>query len=133
MVADGVTRAGAQSISQGTSLASMLFAATVVAAFSMSSMLLARLGFAYDTEGGGALQKVHPATFMGLLALLVGVYASGRPLTWLNHTAARFPGVTLFMFMWTLLVAFAVLVQHAPISTLLDNYLIAAITIATIR
>lgn len=113
----------------GSPLVSALLAATIVGAFSVSPMLLARFGVAYDTVGGNALQKIHPATFVGALALGAGVFAGGRPVAKLKRIIARLPGATLFFVLWILLIAFSVMVQHSPISTLLDNYLVALIAL----
>lgn len=105
-------------------LACGFYLAALICAFTVSSMLLAHFGVAYDTDGGGALQKIHPATDLALLAIALTCARRGLP-----DRLAGLPGLLMFAAMWTLLLVFSIVVQHAPVAVLLDNYALAAATL----
>ena len=91
--------------------------------FGMSAMTLSALGVAYDQSGGSFLQKFHPATYLACLALAVRFVASPNPFGWLVQQTERFPGATYFVTTWVVMIAFAWLVQQAPISPIIDSFL----------
>lgn len=91
--------------------------------FGVSAMTLSALGIAYDQAGGSFLQKFHPATYMGCLALASRFLGRSNPFAWIAEQVERFPGATYFVTTWIVMIVFAALVQQTPISPLIDSFL----------
>ena len=102
------------------------FAAAIVA-FVVSSMALQALGVAYEAPGGGALQKLHPATYLAVLAVILEAAARPRPLVYLAALPLRFPGAALFVVNLALIVAYAALFQKTPVAPLIDTFVVGTI------
>jgi hypothetical protein len=102
------------------------FAAAIVA-FAVSAMTLQALGVAYEAPGGGALQKLHPATYLAVLALFLEAASRPRPLAYLGALPLRFPGAALFVVNLALIVAYAALFQKTPVAPLIDSFIVGAI------
>ncbi len=96
-----------------------------ITAFVVSAMTLYRFGVMYDAPGGSFLLKLHPATYLFLLALLLDI--AGRPdaLPYIVDLPRRFPGVAFFVANWTLIVAYVALFQHTPVTPLIDSFFCA--------
>ncbi len=109
--------------------ASALLVISLVAVFSVSPMALGAMGVNYDSVGGAMWQKLHPATYTAALALAVHISGQRRPLAYIRALPARFPGATFFFVIWILLIAYAALVQHLPITALIETYLIAVVAL----
>ena len=105
------------------------FAAAIVV-FVVSTMALQALGVRYETPGGGMLQKLHPATYLAVLALVLEAASRPRPLAYLAALPLRFPGVAVFVANLALLVAYAALFQHMPVAPLIDTFFVGAIMLA---
>ena len=105
------------------------FAAAIVA-FIISSMTLYSLGVLYDAPGGSALGKLHPATYLAVLALLLEAASRPRPLAYLASLPLRFPGAALFVVNLTLIIAYASLFEHEPVTPLIDSFLVSTILLA---
>ncbi len=99
--------------------------AAVTASFVISSMALAALGVPYDAPGGNLLQKVHPATYLSLAALIAAIAARGDRLRYVADLPRRFPGAAFFAVNWVLIVVYAQTFQHAPAAPLIDSFLSA--------
>ena len=63
------------SVAQGAAVILTFLAA--ITAFVVSAMTLDEIGVLYDAPGGSFLAKLHPATYLSLIALIVDV--AGRP------------------------------------------------------
>lgn len=96
---------------------------TALLLFGVSAMTLSALGIAYDQAGGSFLQKFHPATYAACLALAVRFIARPNPFGWLARLVERFPGAAYFVTTWSVMIVFAALVQHAPVSPIIDSFL----------
>lgn len=96
-----------------------------VTAFVISSMTLTVFGVMYDAPGGSFLQKLHPATYLSLAALIVDAAARPDPLRYVANLPNRFPGAAFFVVNWILIVAYASLFQHAPATPLIDSFFCA--------
>lgn len=104
--------------------------AAAIAAFVVSAMALQALGLRYETPGGGMLQKLHPATYLAVLALILEAASRPRPLAYLAALPLRFPGAALFAANLALLVAYAAIFQRTPVAPLIDTYVVGAIMLA---
>ena len=105
------------------------FAAAIVA-FVISSMTLYSLGVLYDAPGGSALGKLHPATYLAVLALILEAASRARPLAYLGALPLRFPGAALFLVNLALIIVYASLFEHEPVTPLIDSFLVATILLA---
>lgn len=108
---------------------SALLVVSVMIVFSVSPMALGALGVNYDSVGGAFWQKLHPATFIAAVAFFLHVLGERRPWAYLKNLPARFPGAALFVAIWLLLIAYAVLVQHLPITALIETFLLAVVAL----
>ncbi|HXY59707.1 MAG TPA: VpsF family polysaccharide biosynthesis protein [Methylocystis sp.] len=101
------------------------FASAVVACFAVSPMALGFFGITYDSAGGAAWQKLHPATYLIALAITLGLLGRDNRVAYLRKVLAKLPGVAFFVAIWILLTVYAALVRHSPITSLLETFLIA--------
>ncbi len=101
----------------------------VVALFCLSSMALATIGINYDSPGGAMVQKLHPATYAAALAFGLEALAQGSPLAYVERKLAAFPGAAFFVIVWILLIFYAALVQHSPVTALVEPYFIAIVAL----
>jgi hypothetical protein len=113
----------------GDGLASGLLVAAVIADFGISSMALTYAGLGYDSPGGAAWQKFHPATYLAMLAFVAAILSQPRPIGYLQNCCIRFPGAAYFIMMWLLLTAYGVLVQKMPLTSLVEPYLLALVAL----
>jgi hypothetical protein len=104
--------------------------AAAIVAFVVSSMTLYSLGVLYDAPGGSALGKLHPATYLAVLALILEAASRPRPLAYLAALPLRFPGAGLFVVNLALIIAYAALFAHEPVTPLIDSFLVATIVLA---
>ena len=101
--------------------------AAAIVAFVVSPMTLQALGLAYEAPGGGALQKLHPATYLAILALILEAASRSRPLAYLGALPLRCPGAALFALNLALIVAYAALFQKTPVAPLIDSFTVGAV------
>jgi len=101
--------------------------AAAITAFAVSAMALQAFGVAYEAPGGGALQKLHPATYLAVLALILEAASRPRPLAYLGALPLRFPGAALFVVNLGLIVAYTALFQRTPVAPLIDTFIVGAI------
>lgn len=95
----------------------------------VSSMMLARFGLAYETTGGSPLEKFHPATYAAVFALLVLFVARMSPVALINDIMRHHHGVVALFLSWVVLVAHIMLAQSAPISAIVDTFLLPMILV----
>ncbi len=91
---------------------------------SLSAMALDAMGLHYERPGGSLLGKIHPATYVILLALLLHIAASPAPLRQLDKIIARQNGTFWFCLAGVVLLGQIVLVQHLPFSPVVDTFLL---------
>lgn len=113
----------------GGGLASSLLIAAVIADFVISAMALTYAGLGYDSPDGAAWHKFHPATYLAMLAFAAAVLFQPRPINYLRNCCIKFPGAAYFIVMWLLLTAYGVLVQKMPLTSLVEPYLLALVTL----
>lgn len=106
-------------------VADALLVAAILLSFVVSAMALSAAGAQYDVAGGPGWQKLHPATYLGGLAMTFRVVGQRRPLQYPQRLIREFPGAAFFGVMWVSLAVYTLLVQHAPLSGLIETYLLA--------
>lgn len=106
-------------------LATLTTILAVIVAFSVSSMALSALGVGYTAPGGNPLAKLHPSNWLFAFALLFNLLSAASPRAYLAELPRAFPGATFFSAMWVCLIAYAILVQHAPATPLIDTFFAA--------
>lgn len=116
---------GAGDASYGARATTILLSLSVMCVFLLSPMMLSLLGVAYDTVGGAAWQKIHPASYFATLALAANFLARRRLVPRLAGFVANYPGALLFAAMWAAMFVYAAAVQHTPVTALIDTFLVA--------
>ncbi|MBV1705168.1 MAG: VpsF family polysaccharide biosynthesis protein, partial [Hyphomicrobiales bacterium] len=101
--------------------------ATVAVSFAVSAMALTAMGFHYDAPGGGLAAKLHPATWLAVIALALRVALDPRPLRFLAELPRRFPGLALFVAGLAATVFYASRVQAQPMAPLIDSFFCGAV------
>ena len=97
--------------------------------FLISPMLLFNWGFSYEDVGGSVLEKVHPGTWLVLLALLMTAFGRGTPLTILDDFS-RPPALAMYLFAWLLLMFFTIVIKKGPFTPLIDTFALPAMLFA---
>ncbi len=93
-----------------------------ITAFVVSAMTLYGIGVPYDAPGGNFLEKLHPATYLSLVALILDAAARSDPLGAVADLPRRFPGATFFVANWAMIVAYVGLFRHTPATPLIDSF-----------
>jgi len=101
--------------------------------FTVSPMSLSLLGVEYDSADSPFWQKLHPSTFVALLAFAVDLLLRRHPLRWIASLPERFPGAAYFLCMWALLLAHGLLNQRTQVTTLFEPYALAIIALSMIE
>jgi hypothetical protein len=109
--------------------ATRIFTIAAILLFCVSPMALGVIGFNYDGAGGAMWQKLHPATYAAALAFALDIASKPAPMAFIKELPARFPGAALFFISWVLTIVYAVLVQHLPVTSLIETYFIALIAL----
>lgn len=113
---------GARSL--GQSLAGILTMVAVALAFLVSGLMLQAMGVAYDTAGGALWQKIHPATYAALAAVVCLALARFDVVSFVDDVARWHKGTLLFLSLWTLLFIHVVLFVHSSIAPIVDTFLL---------
>ncbi len=100
----------------------LLLLAVAVSLFAISHLLLGMAGFRYEVPGGSIVEKIHPATWLAILALAVAVLRSGHPLLWLDHVVRRHKGLLFFAFANAVLLWHLIMNQKMPFTGLVDTF-----------
>ncbi len=97
--------------------------------FLVSPMLLFNWGFSYEDVGGSVIEKVHPGTWLVLLALVLVAFGRGNPLTILDDFS-RPPALAMYLFAWALLMFFTIVIKKGPFTPLIDTFALPAMLFA---
>jgi hypothetical protein len=114
-------------------LAVLASGAAVVVLFTLSPIFLEAHGYAYETSGGSAITKVHPATIIAIMALALRFLASSRPLRTAWRVTTRDRCVVLYVVVCACLNVFAVVVAKVPFTPLIDTFLSPLIFLLLLR
>ena len=83
----------------------------VIALLSLSGGVLWVLGYNYDGLTGSALTKIHPATYLTVIAFAWRSVASGNPFLYVDHVSAQRPATALLVVLTTIIFVFVILQQ----------------------
>lgn len=97
--------------------------------FAVSPMLLAHWGVPYDTVGGSAPSKVHPATWAMSLGLLAASLRFSSPFAFVRRAGATFPGLIVFFLTWLFMLWAAIFVQKMPFTPMIDSFFLPLVTL----
>lgn len=95
--------------------------------FAVPPGVLDLLQLGYSTPTGPALGKVHPGTYLVVLAAIVAALRAGNPLRFFAAEARRFPGAAVLLAASVLLVVYLVKVQRAPFTPVIDTFVLPAL------
>lgn len=105
---------------------------TIATLFLLSGTTLEAVGIPYGVAGGNALLKIHPATYLSLITLLFWVGADGGLAPFIGRSWIETPGFLVFLMAIAILL-FQTAVQKAPISSVTDNFVLAACLFAALQ
>lgn len=108
-------------------LSGWLLTLVILVLFSVSGGLLWVLDYNYDGLLGAAYTKIHPVTYLTLLAFAVTVVLHRNPAAHLMRMMTANPGALLFIIASVLLGLFIVLDGRRGIATVFDTYLTATL------
>ncbi|OQW54205.1 MAG: hypothetical protein A4S14_01875 [Proteobacteria bacterium SG_bin9] len=105
-------------------LAAFIFAAlAITATLTISPSMLTHWKVQYATSGGTFLEKLHPATYLTCIALLLTLLRFGNPFEGLVATFARSKTTILYLICWVLLLVQTVMLQR-PFTGVVDTFLL---------
>lgn len=110
-----------------TRLFNGLLLAVVVLFLTVSPFLLDLLGWAYASPGGRFFEKIHPATWVLLLTLLLSASARGNPISELITAAHQQPAVMIYVAAVMMLIVQAIFVLRQPFTAYIDTFLAPAV------
>lgn len=110
----------------GRAMVTALLFLSIALIFLVSPMALFDLGFNYGDTGGSFVEKIHPGTWVAILALICMAIGRGNPLTMFDSIAAQ-KGMAIFFATWVLLFIYSAFVQKAPVTPLVDTFLLPII------
>ncbi|GAC1331523.1 MAG: hypothetical protein NVSMB26_10000 [Beijerinckiaceae bacterium] len=110
-----------------------LTAAALIMLCAISPLLLAVHGINYDSAGGSALDKIHPGTFVAVLALAARLCAAPHPWRTLQRLLSAEPGLLIYLAALSLLALYIVVVARSPVSPLVDTFLLALVLVLLLQ
>lgn len=111
----------------GGALFGTAISAVVLLLLTISGLALTELGWNYGTAGGSALEKMHPATLLAVVLLILSAATRGNPLTALIRTLEAHPGIIIYLIGILVLMAHAVFVAGLPFTVFIDTFVLPAI------
>lgn len=100
----------------------------------VSAAMLARFGIPYVTSAGPMPTKIHPATYLTVIAVLAWARADGGPGRLAGRVAVDHPGVVAFGFGTVLLLFQTIVVVKLPIAPIVDTFVLPLLLfVAVIR
>jgi hypothetical protein len=93
----------------------------------VSPLTLAIYGVDYDAAGGSALAKIHPGTYLAVMALAARLCAAPHPWRTLQRLLLAQPGLLIYLAALGLLALYVVAVARTPVTPLIDTFLLALI------
>jgi hypothetical protein len=107
--------------------------AAVVILFTLSPIFLEAHGYAYETSGGSAISKVHPATIIAIMALGLRFLASHRPMRTAWRIITRDRCVVLYVAVLASVCGFAIIVTKTPFTPLIDTLFLPLVFLLLLR
>lgn len=90
----------------------------------ISPLALVSLGLNYEETGGSPLEKLHPATPLAALLILVAAVMSGNPVTWALRQATESPSLLPYLGIIALLILHSVRVVGLPFTHFFDTFIL---------
>ncbi len=97
---------------------------SIVVLFAVSSLVLSAVGINYDTSGGSALEKIHPGTFIAILALALRLASSPHPFALLWRLMTAQFGLLFFIGVYLFATIYTVLFLKVPQTPMVDTFLL---------
>ncbi len=92
--------------------------------FFISNLAMAMFGLAYETAGGAQWEKIAPATYLALAALMALIVANPNHAAFVDEIVRRHKGLIVFFLCWTALFAYIVRFQGTPLTQTFDTFLL---------
>ena len=105
----------------------------VILLLTISGLALTELGWNYGEAGGSALEKMHPATLVAVVVLILSAATRGNPLTAVIRTLETYPGIIVYLIGILVLMAHAVFVAGLPFTVFIDTFVLPAIMFLLLR
>lgn len=102
----------------------VLAALAILLTLSLSGLMLARFGIAYEEAGGPAWQKVHIAVPVAFAALSALALSRGNPFWLIDDVIRRQPGAMAFIAMLFVMVAYVMWRVGGPITQFIDTFVL---------
>jgi hypothetical protein len=120
---NGLTPASRGTRSLAAGVVTFLLWASLISLFAISNLMLARFGFAYETSGGAAWQKIAPSTYLAVLGMALYIVTRPDLAAWLDDVVKRHKGLIVFFAAFLLLFFYIVKFQGAPLTATFDTFL----------
>jgi hypothetical protein len=110
-------------------LAENLTLAATLLVFAISPPMLFIAGINYEATGGSAIEKIHPGTFLYLVAFLLFGIQHGNPLSLVVRQLMRYPGAAIFLAVWSAHLGFVILFLTVPFTPLIDTFFLPILVV----
>lgn len=88
---------------------------------------LMAMGLQYSETGGSALEKIHPATVLAFLILLMSLAHRGNPIGPISELLVSRPGLSFYLIAVALMIVHSILVVDRPFTIFIDTFLLPAV------
>jgi hypothetical protein len=113
-------------------LAETITLIATILVFAISPTVLFLAGLNYEATGGNALEKIHPGTFLYLLAFLLFSLRNGNPFVLLGQLVWRYPFAAVFFAAWSGHITYVVAFLKVPFTPLIDTFLLPILVLWTL-
>lgn len=100
----------------------LLTLAAVVTFFSISPLVLGVIGINYETAGGSPIEKIHPGTYLAVLALCLRLASCARPIKLFWHLLSQQIGLFLFACAYVTTTVYTILFLKVPFTPMVDTF-----------
>ena len=107
-----------------------VFAITLTA---VSPFALNAIGWNYDGVDGSPLTRFHPATLLAIVLVIAMHLRSGNPLASILDAFGRDLCLSIYLFVWAILLFHASVNQERPAAALIDTFLLPVLVILIYR
>ncbi len=102
----------------------MLAWASIATLFLISNLAMAMFGLAYETAGGAQWEKIAPATYFALAALLALFVSRPGLAAFADEIVRRHKGLIVFFLCWAALFGYIVKFHGSPLTATFDTFLL---------
>lgn len=120
---NGLTPVRRATPSLSAGLVTLLLWSSLISLFAISNLMLAKFGFAYETSGGAAWQKIAPSTYCAVLGMALYIVTRPDLAAWLDMVVRRHKGLIVFFAAFLMLFIYIVKFQGAPLTATFDTFL----------